>query len=293
LVHQSERGVFRGDEERDKRSCRRDHMPDKTNEVRRQKFPQARYQVKNGRTYDQALPQRGSGTLWVTPEAIAAGHLPPTGKRGRACRYSDLALETGPLLRPAFGRPWRPKDCWRSILALLGVSLRTPDHTPFSRRSIRFSSATAELPATGPVDVVIDSTGLKASGAGEWPAEKHGVRGPRTWRQLHLAVNPDQHEILASERTSHEIGDLSRVGPLRDRSRVSLDLSELVPEGQKSWPMGPPRPKSSPVFSRVGTALEAQDQRLSSRRRVRSDRSLRIWTRRRRLVKPKEFSIAS
>jgi len=67
---------------------------------------------------------------------------------------------------------------------------------------------------TGPVDVVIDSTGLRVYGAGEWQREKHGERTRRTGRKLHLAVNPDSGEILACELTSNQVGDLSRVGPL-------------------------------------------------------------------------------
>jgi hypothetical protein len=67
----------------------------------------ARYQVKNWGEYDRALQERGSLTLWVTPEAIAAGQAPLTGRRGRSPLYSDVAIETGHLLRLAFGRPWR------------------------------------------------------------------------------------------------------------------------------------------------------------------------------------------
>jgi Transposase DDE domain len=86
-------------------------MPYRANEARRHKFAKARYRVKNWREYDQALPSRGSLTLWVTPEAIAAWQAPPTGQRGRSPFYSDLAIETGHLLRLAFGRPWRQTAC--------------------------------------------------------------------------------------------------------------------------------------------------------------------------------------
>src|SRR3954453_2778208 len=99
-------------------------------------FSKVRYQVKNWRQYDQALQARGSLTVWVTPEAIAAWQAPPTGQRGRAPFYSNLAIEKGHLLRLAFGRPWRqPEGLLRSIMTLLGVSLVVPDHTTFSRRS--------------------------------------------------------------------------------------------------------------------------------------------------------------
>src|SRR3954447_3332181 len=198
-------------------------MPYSVNKARRQKIPKARYQVKNWREYDQALQQHGSLTLSVTPEAIASWHATATGRRGRSPLYSDLAIETGPLLRLAFGRPWRQTEgLLRSIVTLLGVSLAVPDHTTFSRRSTGLSLPTPRTPGSEPVHVVIDSTGLKVYGAGEWQREKHGERGRRTWRQLHLAVNPDSHEILASELTTNEVGDSPMVGPLLNQIPGSL-----------------------------------------------------------------------
>ena len=80
-------------------------MPYKANEPRRHRIPRARYRVSNWPEYDRALQQRGSLTVWVTPEALAAWHPPKTGRRGRSRTYSDIAIETGHLLRLAFGRP--------------------------------------------------------------------------------------------------------------------------------------------------------------------------------------------
>ncbi len=198
-------------------------MPYPANAARHQKFAKARYRVKNWREYDQALQNRGSLTMWVTPEAIAAWQAPPTGRRGRSPFYSNLAIETGHLLRLAFGRPWRQTEgLLRSIASLLGISLAVPDHTTFSRRSAGLALTTALTANTGPVHVVIDSTGLKVYGAGEWQREKHGQRGRRTWRKLHLAIDPDSSEILASELTTNEVGDLAMVGPLLDQIPESV-----------------------------------------------------------------------
>src|SRR5437763_7980297 len=134
-------------------------MPSRANEARRHKFAKARYQVRNWREYDQALQERGSLTVWVTPEAIAAWQAPPTGQRGRSPFYSNLAIETGHLLRLAFGRPWRQTEgLLRSIATLLGVNLPIPDHTTFSRRSVTLSVPTRLTPSSGPVHVVLDST---------------------------------------------------------------------------------------------------------------------------------------
>src|ERR687886_1296238 len=195
-------------------------MSSPKNSARSQKFPKARYRVKNWREYDQALQQRGSLTVWVTPEALAAWHAPQTGRRGRSPHYSDIAIETGHLLRLAFGRPWRQTEgLLRSLTVLLGVDIGVPDHTTFSRRSpgLTLARSLAEAQRSGPVHVVIDATGLKVHGAGEWLVEAHGGRGRRTWRKLHLAVDPGTGEILASELTMAEEGDAALVGPLLDR----------------------------------------------------------------------------
>src|SRR5215212_5190835 len=195
-------------------------MPYKANEARRHKIPRARYRVTNWPEYDRALQQRGSLTVWVTPEALAAWHPPKTGRRGRSPQHADIAIETGHLLRLAFGRPWRQTEgLLRSLAALLGLDIGIPDHTTFSRRSpsLTLASALAQAQRTGPVHVVIDATGLKLYGAGAWLAEKHGGRGRRTWRKLHLAVDPESGEILASELTTTEAGDAALVGPLLDQ----------------------------------------------------------------------------
>ncbi len=195
-------------------------MPDKANEARRHKIPWARYKVANWPEYDRALQHRGSLTVWVTPEALAAWHPAKTGRRGRSPRYAEIAIETGHLLRLAFGPPWRQTEgLLRSLATLLGLSIGVPDHTTFSRRSPGLALASSLAPAqrTGPVHVVIDATGLQVYGAGEWLAEKHGERGKRSWRKLHLAVDPESGEILASELTTTEEGDAALVGPLLEQ----------------------------------------------------------------------------
>ena len=139
-------------------------MPYRFNEPRRHKIPKARYRVQNWPEYDRALQRRGDLTVWVTPEAIAAWCPPRTGRRGRPRDYSDVAIETGHLLRLAFGRPWRQTEgLLRSLAALLGLELGIPDHTTFSRRSpglVLAKSLAQARAGGGPVHVVIDATGL-------------------------------------------------------------------------------------------------------------------------------------
>jgi Transposase DDE domain len=108
----------------------------------------------------------------------------------------DLAIETGMMLRLAFARPWRQTEgLLRSVARLLGLGLDVPDHTALSRRSAALSLITALTQPAGPVIVVIDSTGLKVFDAGEWQMAKHGGRDRRTWRKLHLAIDPHTGEV--------------------------------------------------------------------------------------------------
>ena len=111
----------------------------------------------------------------MTPEALAAWHPPGTGRRGRSRHHSDVAIETGHLLHLAFGRPWRQTEgLLRSLAGLLGLGIGVPDHTTFSRRSpgLALAGSLAQAQRAGPVHVVIDATGLKVHGAGEWLAER-------------------------------------------------------------------------------------------------------------------------
>jgi hypothetical protein len=112
-----------------------------------------------------------------------------------------------------------------------------PDHTTLARRSARLPLTTALTKPKGPVTVVIDSSGLKIFGGGEWLQEKHGGTPRRSWRRLHLAVDPDSSEILAVELTTTDEGDASRVGPLLDQidGPVSVVLAAGAYDGDPTY----------------------------------------------------------
>lgn len=110
-----------------------------------------------------------------------------------------------------------------------GLTERLPDHTTFSRRSVDLEVAAALSRTDGPVSVVINFTGLKVFDRGEWHLEKHGGQTRRSWRKLHLAVDPDTGEILASELTSNEESDASLVGPLLDQ--IARPIGTVLADG--------------------------------------------------------------
>ena len=141
-----------------------------------------------------------------------------TGRRGRPTSYSDIVIETAVMLRLAMGKPWRQtEEMLNSIIGMLGLDLPVPDDTTLSQRSARLPLTTTLKKSKGRVNVMIGSSGMKIFGAGEWLHEKRGGKPRRSWRRLHLTVDPDSSDIMASELTNTDEGDASLVGPLLDQ----------------------------------------------------------------------------
>src|SRR6058998_2929657 len=194
-------------------------MPFKANADRRHYIPKQRRRITNWAEYDAALRQRGSLTVWFTQEAIAAWHAEPRTTRGGQPWYSELAILTALTLKAVFRLALRQTEgLIGSIIRLLGLDLSVPDHTTLSRRA-----ETLEVPVpqpkagSAPMHLLVDSTGLKLCGPGEWLIEKHGTRVRRSWRKLHIGVDADTGEIIAAELTSKDVDDGSQVGPLLEQ----------------------------------------------------------------------------
>src|SRR4051812_14750516 len=194
-------------------------VPFKAQAACRRHIPKQRHRVTNWAEYDAALRARGSLTVWFTPEAVAAWAAAPRTTRGGQASYSDLAIATALTLRAVFRLALRQTEgLIGSILQLLDLDLAVPDHSPLSRRA-----ETLKLPkprsglGCGPVHLLVDSTGLRLCGPGEWLIEKHGTKRRRAWRVLHLATNADTGRIVASVLTDKDADDGSQVGPLLDQ----------------------------------------------------------------------------
>ena len=148
------------------------------------------YHVGNWPAYDRALVQRGDITVWLAPDAIATWEAVGVGKRGGQRQYSDLAIETALTLRLIFHLPLRQTEGFlTSIFGMLGLDLSAPDHTTLSRRGQHLDLPLRRTPAGAGLHLIVDSTGLSIVGEGEWAAAKHGGRGRRGWKKLHLGVD--------------------------------------------------------------------------------------------------------
>jgi hypothetical protein len=194
-------------------------LPFKLNQAGRRHIPRQKRKVTNWPAYDASLRQRGSLTVWFTDEAVEAWKAEPRTTRGGQPHYSALAILTGLTLRAVFRLALRQTEgLIGSVIGLLGLDLSVPDHTTLSRRAETlevprsWSGSTAE-----PVHLLVDSTGLKLCGAGEWLVEKHGTKTRRSWRKLHVGRDADTGQIVAATLTTNDVDDGSQVGPLLDQ----------------------------------------------------------------------------
>jgi transposase len=201
----------------------------KLNQNRRHHIPRQRHKVTNWPAYEAGLRQRGSLTVWFTDEAVAAWAAAPRITRGGQASYSPLAILTALTLRAVFRLAYRQAEgLIGSIISLLGLTLRVPDHTTLSRRSSTLAVPPPRLNNTGnadnpqPLHLLVDSTGLKLCGAGEWLVEKHGTRRRRSWRKLHLGVDAGTGQVVAAALTAKEVDDAVQIGPLLDQVPGSL-----------------------------------------------------------------------
>lgn len=203
-------------------------MPHKHNAARRHHIGKMKFKVTNWAEYEAGLRRRGSLTLWITPEALAGWAAPRRKTRGGQPLYSDLAIETALMLGMGFGLRLRQSEgLLSSVLDMMALDLPVPDHTTLSRRARTWKPSgrsNDRRPAeSGPAHVLVDSTGLKVYGAGQWMEEKHGAKSRRGWRELHLAVDADSGEIIGHSLTDQETGDASQLEPLLDQIDDEID----------------------------------------------------------------------
>src|SRR3954469_725962 len=199
-------------------------VPFKLNQDRRHHIPKPKHKVTNSAAYDASLRQRGSLTVWFTDEALEGWRAEPRTTRGGQRWYSPLAILTALTLRAVFRLALRQTEgLIGSIIHLLGLTLAVPDHTTLSRRA-----ETLEVPRPRPrkdgepIHLLVDSTGLKLFGSGEWLIEKHGTKTRRSWRKLHIGMEAETGQIVAAALTAKEVDDGSEVGPLLDQVATSV-----------------------------------------------------------------------
>lgn len=230
-------------------------MPFKHHEPNRHHIPKAKYKVTNWAEYDRGLVRRGDIRFWIDEEAIKAWIAPYRTTPGGQRKFSNFAIEATLILGAVFKMPLRQTEGFvRSLMEIMGLDLPVPDHTTLARRR---RTVEVEMHAPGrsaPVDLVLDSSGLKFYGAGEWARKKHGETR-RSWRKLHVAMDAGTGEILAHELTNDDTSDTEMVTPLLENAGgcIKRVFADGAYDGQPTYDAisdaSPPKSKPKVVIN--------------------------------------------
>ena len=209
----------------------------------------ATYRTTNWRAYNAALKQRGSLLIWFDPEMewMAA----PSGRPGRPATFSDAAIQTCLMLKALFGLALRQATgLVASLLKLAKLDWPVPDFSTLCRRQKDLTVAIPYRPSSGALHLLIDSTGIKAMGEGEWSARKHGASRPRHWCKLHLGIDAETLEVRAIEVSGSRVGDGPMLPKLLEQIPPEEPIGTVTADGAYDT-----RPCHAAIAARQATAV--------------------------------------
>ena len=190
----------------------------------------ATYKTRNWPAYNEALKRRGSLTIWFDP--AITWEAAPTGKRGRQPTYCDGAIQTCLTMKVLFGMALRQTTGFvESLLRLIGLDWAVPDFSTLSRRQKTLKVNIPYRGSDGPLHLLIDSTGIKVEGEGEWNARKHGGSKRRVWRKIHIGIDEKSLEIRAAEFTTSDVGDAPMLPELLDLIPLEQEIATVTADG--------------------------------------------------------------
>jgi len=184
-----------------------------------------KYRIKNWAKYNQALKQRGSLELWINADLPDNWRAEPSGRPGNQPIYSDFAIQIVIQFGKVFHQKLRQTEgLLEDIFKLMGLKLSVPDYSTISRRASRLNVVLCKKTAKKGEKkiVVIDSSGLKVYGEGEWKVKMHGQSKRRTWRKAHLGIGPDG-EIQAAKLTLNNAADCQVAPNLLNQIESEID----------------------------------------------------------------------
>lgn len=192
------------------------------------KKPKVSYKLTNWPAYNQALIQRGSLQLWIDEHTLQNWYYKGPQTPGGAYRYSDACIECALRIKYVLALAFRQTQGFiASLFEAMKLDLRAPSYTQLCRRQTQLTDklTPAPIPSTSqdPTYVVVDSTGLKVYGEGEWKVRQHGTTQRRTWRKVHVAYDEATTEVLAIALTTNDIDDASMLKPVLDDVVLSIN----------------------------------------------------------------------
>ena len=191
--------------------------------MREPQGPKTRYKTTNWAAYNAALKVRGALTIWLDKDM--QWYAPASGKRGRQQTFTDAAIQFCLSIKCLFGLALRQSlGLIQSLLRLAGLDWRIPDFSAINRRQKTLQVQLAYQRSATALDLLVDSTGIKFLGEGEWKRKKLGAEYRRQWRKVHLGIDTHTLEIRAIEVTDNSVGD----APMLPEPLAQIPLDELV-----------------------------------------------------------------
>ncbi|XDJ35121.1 MAG: IS5 family transposase [Burkholderia sp.] len=179
--------------------------------------PKARYRVRNWAAYNEGLISRGNVTIWID-EAVLARMPDAIPTRGRPCVYGDTLIQALLGVKTVYRLTLRALQGFtQSLRDLAFPSLPVPNYTTLCRRAKTLDVELPILRDNEPIHLVVDSTGLKVYGEGEWKVRQHGYSKRRTWRKVHLALNANTGQVHAALMTNQNVADGDALAKLLDQ----------------------------------------------------------------------------
>ena len=194
------------------------------------KLPTGKYKTTNWASYNASLKARGSLTVWL--DKGMQWYAPATGKRGRQPIFSDAAIQFCLSIKSLFSLPLRQSlGMVESLLRLAGLDWKVPDFSTVCRRQKHLSVKLPYRPSTTALDLLVDSTGIKFLGEGEWKRKKHGADYRRQWRKVHLAIDAHTLDIRAIEVTDNGTGDAPMLPELLSQIPADEPIASVGGDG--------------------------------------------------------------
>ena len=191
------------------------------------------YRLRNWNQYNAALVQRGSLTFWFSDEMISnwLNHL-KSGKPGRPITYADSAILCMATLQEVFHLNLRStKGLFLSLMRMMNLDLSIPDYSTLCRRRQTLQVELPRIHRSQSLHVLVDSTGVKVFGEGEWKVRQHGYSKRRTWRKLHLGVDEASGEIVAAVLATNNFTDGQMLPDLLEQ--IDDDIEQVT--GDKAY----------------------------------------------------------
>jgi IS5 family transposase len=238
-----------------------------------------RYRVRNWAAYNASLRQRGSLTIWVDEESLTRWYAAPSGKVGQPSLYSDVAIRMALTLRTVYRLALRQTEGFlASVFSMMGIDVDIPDYSTLCRRAKSLNISLDNLASGEPMHLVIDSTGLKIFGEGEWKVRMHSIGKRRTWRKLHVGVDFETREVVAAAVTEANVHDSTVVNQMAPESgeKAQAIYADGAYDNLHGYGFAAKIGVKAFIDPRSGAAL-ATGKNITPGQKIRNENIIEIW----------------